>query len=174
MDPHEDSGIDGGAVRKPGGMSKDEGGLAPSPGVAQAGDGRKDEDSMNDPNHLARLRELRTQLADNRPAPQGTGKVLARIDRRNGDELRVSWDSYTPPDKPGEAFPYISVRVWSNDRPTKTGVTVRLKELGDFIGAMIEASELAVEYRGTKANGNGAPAPAPRGGDDEDPTGGLF
>jgi len=58
-------------------------------------------------------------------------KRLATIKRGETDELRVSWDEFTP--EKGQPSRYVSLRVWYEKdgewRPTTKGITVRKPEL---------------------------------------------
>ena len=103
---------------------------------------------MPDNDLRARAARLRDALPDRRGnrqrPPEDKGHRLATLPRNHRgqrSELRVSWDSY-------EGHPYLSLRVWNADDngdfwPTKTGATVRLRELADFAAAVGEALELA-------------------------------
>jgi len=78
------------------------------------------------------------------PGDQGErGERLATLPRNEGEELRVSWDTF-------KGFNFLSLRVWSRGsdgawRPTKTGVTIKRRELATVADAMARAVTLAEE-----------------------------
>jgi hypothetical protein len=72
--------------------------------------------------------------------PEPTGELLLSVPRGELEQLRVSLDSY-------EGHQFLSLRVWSKGQgdgwwPTRKGVTVRTRELGQVLGAMGEAARL--------------------------------
>lgn len=75
-------------------------------------------------------------------APVDNGKRLATIVRGDAEELRVSWAEY-------EGHPFLSLRVWKKDSsgswwPDKAkGLTIRLRELADFIDGVAAAVDEA-------------------------------
>jgi hypothetical protein len=66
---------------------------------------------------------------------QNDAKRLGAIERKDGtEELRIESKSYN-------GYPYIDVRVWFTTdggewRPTRTGVTIRPRELDEVIAAL--------------------------------------
>lgn len=78
-------------------------------------------------------------------APAETGQRLASLPRPNNfgqaEELRVSLDSY-------EGHPYISVRLWTQDRtsgewwPTRKGCSIRMGEAAEVAKALQAATRL--------------------------------
>lgn len=72
--------------------------------------------------------------------PVETGERLATMDRGRGVELRVSLDHY-------EDRPYVSIRLWERNRegiwwPTKRGVTIRIRELGEVLAVLSRVAEV--------------------------------
>jgi hypothetical protein len=69
---------------------------------------------------------------------QAGAERLASISRKDGaEELRVESKSYN-------GYPYIDLRVWFQSeggewRPTKVGVTVKMRELDEVIAALTKA-----------------------------------
>jgi len=69
---------------------------------------------------------------------QGDAQRLATIARKDGaEELRVEAKTFNN-------FPYYDIRVWFKSdggewRPTKTGVTIKPRELDDVIAALSKA-----------------------------------
>jgi hypothetical protein len=105
------------------------------------------------PNHPDRERLTRGSTVGQvqRPEPpQDHGRRLASFARgKQGgprSELRVSLDRFN-----GHEF--ISARVWTANRegemwPTRSGVTIRLREVEAFIDALREGAELAERGEG--------------------------
>jgi len=99
----------------------------------------------------ARLRAALPDRQRQRP-PEERGKRLAtlpRNDRGQPAELRITWDEY-------EGHPYLSLRLWRADDngdfwPTKTGATVRLRELPEVAEALASALDLAEQHTRTRA-----------------------
>jgi len=107
---------------------------------------------MEERNLRASAQGLR-QAYPQRPAasaPVDTGKRLATIPRGDAEELRVSWAEY-------EGRPFLSLRVWKKDSsgswwPDKAkGLTVRVRELADFVDGVAAAVD---EARAYAAKGN--------------------
>jgi len=103
-----------------------------------------------------RQRTEQSRLAFDPPKPteppQDTGKRLATIERVNNktkqkEELRVSWCEY-------EGRPYLSIRLWSENNsgwwPTKTGCTVRTRELHDFADGISAALDELDEHHASR------------------------
>ena len=79
---------------------------------------------------------------------------------RNGDELRITVDEFTPADG-GEPKAYASIRVWFKGddgqmRPSKTGCTIRRAELARAIDALTRAEQI-IENPGAPSNGGQRP-----------------
>lgn len=79
-------------------------------------------------------------------APEERGERLATVPRRDGAELRITWDEY-------KGSPYMGLREWTKDRsggpsmfPTKTGITVRRGELPALARAVADAIDRAVAH----------------------------
>lgn len=87
-----------------------------------------------------------------REPPKESGKRLATIPRGDDAELRVVWDEY-------EGKPYVGIRVWElrdgTAYPTKTGCTVRLRELADFADGIGLAIAEAQAYAAKRRQGEG-------------------
>jgi hypothetical protein len=71
-------------------------------------------------------------------AKQSDGERLATIARKDGaEELRIEAKSYN-------GYPYFDLRVWFKGdggewRPTKTGVTIKPREIDEVISALTKA-----------------------------------
>jgi hypothetical protein len=69
-----------------------------------------------------------------------TLKVLAKIERPRGEELRISVDEST------RGARYVSLRVWYDDhgemRPGRQGMAIRAHEIETLIEALPEAKTL--------------------------------
>ncbi len=82
--------------------------------------------------------------APKRPPPEDHGERLATVPRGEGVELRVAWCLY-------EGKPYVSVRQWERSGdgsywPTKgKGITVKVRELGAVVEALVTAMDKADE-----------------------------
>jgi len=75
-----------------------------------------------------------------RGVPEDRGQRLATFERADG-ELRWSFDHY-------EGKPFVAARIWTrgtdgNFYPSKRGISVRVKELGDVIAALERAWRIA-------------------------------
>lgn len=66
--------------------------------------------------------------------PAEKGERLATFDRGQGKELRVNLDHY-------EGHPFISLRVWEKGWPTKSGTSLRFKELPDLLQVLGQLDE---------------------------------
>jgi hypothetical protein len=97
--------------------------------------------------HLGRGQEqVRPNSATPRRAPssdkpeKGPSVRLATLPRKENEELRIELDEYN-------GFKFVSVRIWfrAGDgqwRPTKTGITIKSRELETAWGALGKAVEL--------------------------------
>lgn len=84
-----------------------------------------------------------------REPPKETGKRLATIPRGDDAELRIVWDEY-------EGRPYVAIRLWQGKGamfPTKTGCTVRVRELADFAEGVAAAIEEAKAWAAQRGGG---------------------
>ena len=79
-------------------------------------------------------------------APEERGERLATLERRDGVEIRITWDSF-------KGSPYLGIREWTPDRsggrgmfPTRKGVTVRRGELPALARAVADALDRADEH----------------------------
>lgn len=88
-----------------------------------------------------------------REPPKESGKRLATIPRGDDAELRIVWDEY-------EGRPYVAIRLWEGRPgamyPTKTGCTVRVRELADFAEGIAAAIEEAKAWAASRGNGQDA------------------
>ena len=96
-----------------------------------------------------------------REPPVDNGKRLATIARTEDQELRVAWCE-------SEGKPFLNIRIWERHDgawwPSKTGCTVRVRELAAFAEGIGLALDELDSYRSQRGNG-GAPAHAsPPGG----------
>lgn len=93
--------------------------------------------------------------------PEPSGELLVSIARGESEQLRVSLDEY-------EGHPFISIRLWAMDRggawwPTKKGVTVRVRELGQVITALGKAAKQTGQGRQPRSTTrSSSPAPGDR------------
>ncbi|MHB8423261.1 MAG: hypothetical protein ACYDAM_10955 [Leptospirales bacterium] len=92
---------------------------------------------------------LRNQLPKNGHGtpPAMKGILLGTLPHKEG-EIRLSWDEY-------EGHFFLSVRLWTTDDgkafwPSKTGFTVKLKDVPTLADAVSQAVDLALKE--TKAN----------------------
>jgi hypothetical protein len=99
-------------------------------------------------------------------APRPSGELLTTFPRRgpNGapQELRVALDEY-------QGHPYISVRLWERDRPTRKGISVRISEAQGVADALVRALDLTGDGkrvnmgdRGQGSQSSGSEGDAPR------------
>lgn len=78
--------------------------------------------------------------------PEESGRRLATFERANGTEqVRLCLASY-------EGHPFISVRVWARDDrgqwwPTKSGTSIRMGEIGEWVQALVHAEQLVAQPR---------------------------
>lgn len=79
-------------------------------------------------------------------APEERGERLATLERRDGVEIRITWDRF-------KGSPYLGIREWTPDRsggpsmfPTRKGVTVRRGELPALARAVADALDRAAEH----------------------------
>ncbi len=82
-------------------------------------------------------------------APQDTGIRLATFSRPEG-EIRFSWNIY-------EDRPYLRLQLWSKSDdgsywPSKTGFTIRIKDLPDFAVGIQTAIDMALEESKTQTS----------------------
>lgn len=82
--------------------------------------------------------DLRTRLQrQTHTAEPQPGRVLATFPRKDGQELRVTLDSFN-------GRPFLNARLWftaddGTHRPTKKGITVGSRDLRAFAGAILDA-----------------------------------
>jgi len=106
-------------------------------------------------------RELRARLdahqrahpARPAPPPPDPGKILARVARTDGTELRVSLHRY-------EGRPFVRVGPWQSSAadawPVKgKGATVKVRELAAVAAALLDAMDAAEADNDAPANGGG-------------------
>jgi len=93
--------------------------------------------------------QLRNQLPKNGGAtpPQMKGVLLGKLQHKDG-EIRLVWDSY-------EGHSFLSIRLWTSDDgatfwPSKTGFTVKLRDVASLGDAVSKALDLALQE--VKAN----------------------
>ena len=88
--------------------------------------------------------QLRNQLPRN---GQGTppvmkGQLLGTLPHKDG-EVRLVWDTF-------EGHSFLSVRLWTSDDgksfwPSKTGFTIRIKDLPDLAEGVQKALDMALK-----------------------------
>lgn len=89
------------------------------------------------------------------PPPPDPGRILARMPRQDGTELRVSLHHY-------EGKPYVRVGPWQSSAadawPCKGKcATVKVRELAAVAGALLDALDAAEADNDAPANGAGGP-----------------
>lgn len=87
------------------------------------------------------------------PAPPDPGRILARMPRPDGTELRVSLHTY-------EGRPFVRVGPWQSSAadawPVKgKGATVKVRELAAVAGALLDALDAAAADNDAPANSGG-------------------
>lgn len=87
------------------------------------------------------------------PAPPDPGRILCRLARQDGTELRVSLHTY-------EGRPFVRVGPWQSSAPDAwpvkgKGATVRVRELAAVAGALLDALDAAEADNDAPANGGG-------------------
>jgi len=87
------------------------------------------------------------------PPPPDPGRILARMPRQDGTELRVSLHYY-------ESKPFVRVGPWQSSAadawPVKgKGATVKVRELAAVAGALLDALDAAAADNDAPANGGG-------------------
>lgn len=75
------------------------------------------------------------------PAPPDPGRILARMPRNGGEELRVSLHYY-------EGRPFIRIGPWQSSAPDAwpckgKGTTVKVRELATVAAALLDALDAA-------------------------------
>lgn len=96
---------------------------------------------------LREVQQLQREAAE-RTRSQSSGirsQKLATFKRSETDELRITLDS-RPSEDGSNVISWVSARVWwrGNDgemRPSKKGVTFRVRELGEVIARLEDAIE---------------------------------
>lgn len=91
--------------------------------------------------------ELRSNLPPERSwsPPEMKGQLLGTLSHKEG-AVRIVWDEY-------EGHPYLSIRLWTADNsgqlwPSKTGFTVKLRDLPTLGEAIGKALDLALKETG--------------------------
>ncbi len=87
------------------------------------------------------------------PPPPDPGRILARMPRQDGTELRVSLHTY-------EGRPFVRVGPWQSSAPDAwpvkgKGATVKVRELAAVAGALLDALDAARADNDAPANGGG-------------------
>lgn len=102
--------------------------------------------------------DLRRSLPPERTGtpPQMKGQLLGTLPHREG-EVRISWDIY-------EDHHFLSVRLWTVDDngqmwPSKTGFTVRVRDLPTLGEAVGRALDMALEATARSPEGRGSGGP---------------
>lgn len=85
------------------------------------------------------------------PPPPDAGKILARVARTDGTELRVSLHRY-------EGRPFVRVGPWQSSAPDAwpvkgKGTTVKVRELAAVAAALLDALDAAEVDNDAPANG---------------------
>jgi hypothetical protein len=78
-----------------------------------------------------------------KPESRPEGRRLSTIPRGRDVELRLTMETF-------EGRPFLSLRLWQrledgSALPTKKGLSIRLRELPELIGGLLQAAEITQE-----------------------------